>query len=99
MHIHDHLNTRIEDDDELKYLLTTNLETLVLKVQFFEPHSEDAMITSEVRLLEHQVKINNLMLIKYIQRKSHPIWTQTEEKIFFVSTRTAAFYPRECERN
>lgn len=48
VHIHDHLNTRVKDDDELKYLLTTKSKSLILKVCFFDPESKDILILSEV---------------------------------------------------
>lgn len=47
VHIFDHLNTRVNDDAVLKYLITSMPESLVLKVQFKSTDSE-VFITSEV---------------------------------------------------
>lgn len=49
IHIYDHLNTRVDVDDTLKYLLRINSELLVLKVVFIgDADCDDLPITSEV---------------------------------------------------
>lgn len=53
VHVYDHLNTRIDDDDILKFVLKNNAESLVLKVVFFvdtDTDGGDVLITSEVML-------------------------------------------------
>lgn len=55
IHVYDHLNTRVKDDDTLKYLLKSNTELLVMKVVFIGDNDcQNVAITSEVkhRLLE-----------------------------------------------
>lgn len=47
--VYDHLDTRVNDDDTLKYLLKNNAELLVLKVVFFDDTDcPNVAITSEV---------------------------------------------------
>lgn len=58
VYIYDHLNTRVDDEDTLRFLLNGNKESLVLKVNFIgDIDCQDVVITSEVRFILYHSKL------------------------------------------